>query len=287
MIPVFDLHCDTPLNIKKKNFNHIHPDDLKPSIFSGAIFAHFVYPKEKEPFDAGIKLVLSTVNYLKNKQKINIVYDLKQIDLKKTNIILGIEGGHIFDKYFSQFETLYELGVRVFTITWNNSNRLGYSAFDNDKKGLTKKGKEFIKILRNYDVMIDLSHTSTRTALDICKIAKNKIFASHSCIRTLNPFVRNIDDEVIKAIVSLGGIVAINFSKKHLGNYNVIDHINYLYENFGIDSIGIGSDFDGISDPVAECPIGYKKISQKLLKQCYTKKEIEKIFYKNFLRMLR
>ncbi|MGB9720447.1 MAG: dipeptidase [bacterium] len=287
MIPVFDLHCDTPIYIKKKKFNHIQPSDLKPSILVGAIFAHFIYPKEKQPFDAGIRLVLSTINYLKNKQKINIVYDLNKIDLNKTNIILGVEGGHIFDEDSFQFETLYELGVRIFTITWNNSNRFAHSAFDCDKKGLTKRGKKFIKFLRGYDVLIDLSHSSTKTALDVCEIAENPVFASHSCVRTLNPFIRNIDDHAIKAITSLKGIVAVNFSKKHLGNYKVIDHINYLYDNFGLDSIGIGSDFDGIDDPIGKCPSGYEHLFNILTDTGFTRKMSEKIFYKNFLNLLK
>lgn len=203
------------------------------------------------------------------------------------NIILGVEGGHIYDKTFSQFETFYELGARVFTITWNNSNRLAHSAFDNDKKGLTKIGKNFIKMLKDYEVLIDISHASTKTVLDICETAENKVFASHSCIRALNPFIRNIDSKAIKAIVSRGGVVGINFSKKHLGEWTVIDHLNYLYEKFGVNSMAIGSDFDGITDPILVCPAGYKKISQELLIEDYTKKEVEKIFYKNFLQMLR
>lgn len=230
---------------------------------------------------------MNTIHFLKKYPEINIVYDFKKIDVKKVNIILGVEGGHIFDKTFSQFETFYELGVRVFTITWNNSNRFAYSAFDNDKKGLTRMGKNFIKMLNDYEVLIDTSHASTRTVLDVCEITENRVFASHSCIRALNPFIRNIADEAIKAIVLRRGLVGINFSKKHLGKWNPIDHLNYLYERFGIESMGIGSDFDGITDPVIDCPAGYKKISQKLLKENYTKKEIEKIFYKNFLRLLK
>jgi membrane dipeptidase len=287
MIPVFDLHCDTPLNIKRKRFNHIKPNHLRPSIFSGIIFAHFIHPKEKEPFDAGVKFVLNTIHYLNDKQKVNIVYNFKKIHPEKTNVILGVEGGHIFDRNSIQFETLYELGVRVFTLTWNNSNQFAHSAFDNDKKGLTRKGREFIKFLKDYDILIDLSHASTRTVLEICEITDNMVFASHSCIRRLNPYVRNIDDQAIRAIVLRRGIVGINFSKKHLGEYSAIDHINYLYENYGIDSVGIGSDFDGITDPALNCPEGYKKIEMELKRNGFSDSKVEKIFYKNFLKILK
>ncbi|MEO0136158.1 MAG: membrane dipeptidase [candidate division WOR-3 bacterium] len=285
-IPVFDLHCDTPLNIKKKKFRHIRPSYLNPAVFCGAIFAHFVYPQVKEPFDLGLKLVLNTINYLRNKNEINILGSLNNFDIKRTNIILGVEGGHIFDKNFTQFETFYELGVRVFTITWNNSNQLAHAAFDDDKKGLTRKGREFVKMLRYYEVIIDLSHASTRTVLEVCEISENPVIASHSCMRKLNPFIRNIDDQAIRAIVKRGGIVGINFSQKHLGHYSVIDHLKYLCENFGVDSAGLGSDFDGITDPIWQCPEGYVEIANELWKSGYKKIAIEKIFYKNFLRLL-
>ncbi|MEO0094865.1 MAG: membrane dipeptidase [candidate division WOR-3 bacterium] len=286
-IPVFDLHCDTPLNIKKKKFNHLKPSHLNPAVFYGAIFAHFIYPKEKKPFDAGIKLILQTINYLRNRREINIVYTFKKILPSKMNIILGVEGGHIFDGEFTQFETLYELGVRVFTITWNNSNRFAHSAFDNDKKGLTRKGREFIKLLKDYEIIIDLSHASTRTVIEVCEICENPVIASHSCIRRLNPFIRNIDDRAIKEIVNRNGVIGINFSKKHLGTHNVVEHIDYLYKNFGIDSVGLGSDFDGITDPILKCPEGYIKIGNMLREKGYRENQIEKIFHRNFLRTLR
>ncbi len=286
-IPIFDLHCDTPLHIKKKKFKHLKLSHLNPKIFYGAIFAHFIHPKEKDPFDAGIKLVLNTVNYLKSRKEIKIIYELNKVDIKTTNIILGVEGGHIFDKNFAQFETFYEIGVRVFTITWNNSNRFAHSAFDDDKKGLTRMGKEFIKMLKHYDIIIDLSHSSTRTVVEVCGICENPVIASHSCIRKLNPFIRNIDDRAIREIVKRDGVIGINFSKKHLGAHNVVDHIQYLCENFGMDSAGLGSDFDGISDPVLKCPDGYRKIENMLREKGYKDKQIEKINYKNFLRILR
>ncbi len=286
MYPIFDLHCDTPLCIKKGKFNHLHPEDLKPSILFGSIFAHFVSPGSKEPFHNGVKLVLSTINYLQRMHSVSIVTNFDDLDMRKTNILLGIEGGHIFDGDLTQFETLYELGVRTYTLTWNNSNSFAHSAFDDDKKGLTKRGKDFLKILKSYDVIIDLSHASTRTVLEVCEITDNQVIASHSCARALNPFVRNIDSEAIKAITRRDGVVGVNFSRKHLGCYRVVDHIDFICENFGVDYCGVGSDFDGINDPICNCPAGYKMLLDDLFKRKYSKTHATKILFKNFLRIL-
>jgi membrane dipeptidase len=287
-LSVFDLHCDTPHNIDKNKFNHIDPAKLPHQSYLGAVFAHFIYPKVRYPFVDAVKLLSSTIAYINGKKKLHIVRSYQELDKNKVNIILGVEGGHIFDNTFKQVEALYDTGVRVFTLTWNNSNKLAHSALEADKKGLTKKGKEFIKKLKDYNIIIDLSHASTKTVLDVCDISENQIIASHSCARALNPsFLRNIDDRAINAIAEKGGVVGVNFSRYHLGDHSVVDHLNYLKDNFSLDIVAIGSDFDGINDAVIRDPSEIKKLVKELRKKGYKKAEISKIFNGNFLRILK
>lgn len=285
---VFDLHCDTPRNIIKGEFNHIRPDILHRDNYLGAVFAHFIEPKVKHPFVEAVKLLSSTIAYTKKKKAIQIIRSYKILNTRKLNLLLGVEGGHIFDNTFKQFEAFYDTGVRVFTLTWNNSNKLAHAALEADNKGLTKRGKQFIKEMANYNVIIDLSHASTKTVLDVCELCENQVIASHSCVRALNKtFFRNIADKAIKAIIEKGGLVGINFSNYHLGNHGIADHIDYLTENFGIDSVAIGSDFDGINDAVIKSPAGLKDLEKELLKRGYKKTDVEKIFSGNFLRLFK
>ncbi len=285
---VFDLHCDTPFNIARRKFHHIQPEKLLKQKYLGAVFAHFIKPRAKDPFMDAVNLLISTQTFLARKDNLTIMLNYRELDRKKVNILLGVEGGHAFDKSLKQVEILYGLGVRVLTITWNNSNRLAFSALDDDTKGLTSKGKEFIKELRNFDIIVDLSHASTRTVLDVCEFSRNPVIASHSCVRALNPtFLRNIDDRAIKAIAQRNGVVGINFSKYHLGKHTVCDHVDYLTSNFGLNVPAIGSDFDGINDPVYAGPQGLSDLEKELLQRKYKKTEIEKVFSKNFLRVCR
>jgi membrane dipeptidase len=285
---VFDLHCDTPYNIAERKFNHIIPSKLFQQGYTGAIFAHFVYPKAKLPFVDAVTMIASTGAYLHKRKTLQLARNYHTMDNSKANILLDVEGGHIFDAVFGQVEALHGLGVRVFTLTWNNSNRLACSALEADKKGLTKLGKEYIRKMRKYDIFLDMSHASTRTVLDVCEICENTVIASHSCVRKLNPsFLRNIDDRAIAAIHERGGVVGINFSKHHLGKYSVVEHIDYLCQNFGVSCAAIGSDFDGITDPVIRNPSGTRKLEKGLLKKGYGKSDISKIFSKNFLRLFK
>ncbi len=207
---------------------------------------------------------------------------------RRANILLGAEGGHIYDSTFQQVEALYKMGVRVFTLTWNNSNGLAHSALEHDRKGLTKKGRAYVRQLSNYDVLLDMSHASTRTVLDVCEKCDNQVIASHSCVRSLNPsFLRNIADPAIRAICGRGGVVGVNFSRHHLGKFSIVDHLDYLCEKYGVKYAAIGSDFDGINDPVIPGPGSIGRIERALLRKGYKEKDVRQIFSGNFLRVFK
>jgi len=67
----------------------------------------------------------------------------------------------------------------------------------------------------------------------------------------------------------------------------LIDHIDHVAKIAGIDHVGIGSDFDGISsspegmDSAADLP----KITQALMARGYSAKDVNKILGGNFLRV--
>lgn len=70
---------------------------------------------------------------------------------------------------------------------------------------------------------------------------------------------------------------------------DVADHIDHAVKIAGIDHVGIGSDFDGISGP----PNGLDDVSKMpaliaaLLNRGYAKRDLKKILGENFLRVIR
>ena len=285
---VFDLHCDTPFYLEKGRTMHVAPARLFAQGYLGAVFAHFIYPKARHHFADAVRMIGSTLGRLARTADLHAVRCHRDLVEDRVNILLGVEGGHIFDTTFRQVEALYSLGVRVFTLTWNNSNRLAHSALDSDKKGLTRAGRSYIRMLRPYRVILDMSHASTRTVLDVCATAENPVIASHSCVRAFNPsFRRNISDPAIRAICERGGVVGVNVSKYHLGRGGIVDHIDYLCQNFDVRCAGIGTDFDGINDPVILGPGSIGRVARALRAKGYSTKDLEQIFSGNFLRVLR
>lgn len=69
----------------------------------------------------------------------------------------------------------------------------------------------------------------------------------------------------------------------------LLDHVDYIVKLIGVDHVGIGSDFDGISsspqglDDVASLP----NITKALVERGYNKKDIEKILGGNFIRVFK
>jgi len=69
---------------------------------------------------------------------------------------------------------------------------------------------------------------------------------------------------------------------------DAVNHIDHVVQVIGIDHVGIGTDFDGGGGiegcrSVAEM----KNITVELLRRGYSKKDIEKIWSGNFMRVLR
>lgn len=69
----------------------------------------------------------------------------------------------------------------------------------------------------------------------------------------------------------------------------LMDHLDHIVRLVGVDHVGLGSDFDGITstprglDDVSSFPL----ITQALRKRGYNKKEIKKILGENFIRVFR
>jgi hypothetical protein len=80
---------------------------------------------------------------------------------------------------------------------------------------------------------------------------------------------------------------AAQFPRPPLGS--LIDHIDHVAKVAGIDHVGLGSDFDGVTslpdgiDSVADLP----KITQALYQRGYTREQILKILGGNFMRVMR
>ena len=65
----------------------------------------------------------------------------------------------------------------------------------------------------------------------------------------------------------------------------MVEHIRHIVNVGGIDCIGLGSDFDGIGNKLEIGDASGMQMLYEALKKYYCEADIEKIFYKNVLRV--
>ena len=77
--------------------------------------------------------------------------------------------------------------------------------------GLSPLGKDVVREMQRLGMLVDLSHVSEKTMLDVLEIAVAPVMVSHSNAFAINHHPRNVTDRVLDAIRSNGGIVMVNF----------------------------------------------------------------------------
>ena len=146
-------------------------------------------------------------------------------------------------------------------------------------------------------MLVDVSHLSDGGFYDVASLCKKPFIASHSNARALSPHPRNLTDDMLRVLGEKGGVTGINFFGAFL-NEDVTDyrstvdqmvrHARYIVNKAGLESLGFGSDFDGISGE--QELTGCQKMPlllDGLKKAGFHENEIEQITHKNLLRVMK
>lgn len=320
---VVDMHCDTILKLYDdlhhgkedsllENDGHIDLKKMQKGNYLLQNFAMFVdLSKNPQPFLKANQLINYYYHEIeKYPELIKPVFCYQDIiDHQQAGImssLLTLEEGAVVENDLSLLEHYYRLGVRMITLTWNHVNGIGYpnlsniSCYEdmfkiNDHDGLTPFGLQYIKEMERLGIIIDVSHLSDAGFYDVYHHTTKPFVASHSNTRQVCGVARNMSDDMILKLASRGGVMGINFCSDflttegtHQTSYikDMVQHILYIKNLAGIDCIGLGSDFDGIGSKLEmKDASGYQMLYSALIEAGLSIEEIEKIFYKNVLRV--
>lgn len=217
--------------------------------------------------------------------------------------MIGVEGGHSIQNSLQVLRMLHEKGARYMTLTHSKTLAWADSATDVAKNnGLSRFGKEVVREMNRIGMLVDLSHVSVKCMTDALAISKAPVIFSHSSAKAINNHDRNVPDEVLKLTANNGGVVMVNFmsgfvvpdeelnqNRSARGDHKTVcDHLEHIIKVAGIDHVGIGSDYDGVSSlPVGLDDVSYyPNITQEMINRGYDKSQIHKILGGNVFRAL-
>src|SRR5918994_3431047 len=218
--------------------------------------------------------------------------------------ILHFEGAENLGPDAGALEGLYETGLRSLGLVWSRPNAYAHGvpfrfpASPDTGPGLTGAGKQLVRECNRLGVLIDLSHLNERGFWDVAGSSEAPLVATHSNAHALCPATRNLSDRQLAAIRDSDGMVGVNFAVAFLREDGSDDedtpldtlarHVDYLVEHVGLERVGFGSDFDGAKVPR---DLGDASDLQKLLavlrERGYDDAVLEKLAYRNWLRVLR
>lgn len=225
--------------------------------------------------------------------------------------MLTIEEGAVCRDDLAILRDFYRLGVRMMTLTWNHQNGLGspnitpdynedtWPVKDPGAPGLTETGREFVAEMERLHMIVDVAHLSDAGIRDLLAIATRPFAASHSNARACCPHLRNLPDELLRAMGEKGCLIGLNYcpaflddtpDRKHcVGSVaQMARHAKYILNLAGEDALALGSDFDGIGGELEitgaqDLPL----LAEGLVNEGIPARVVEKIFYKNARRFFR
>lgn len=318
---LIDMHCDTiyelqnhPKQTLLENQLAIDVEKLRRGEYLLQNFAMFVYNGgEEDPYETCLSLYDCFKEQMKLAEK-----EIRQIttveEIKKNHkegllsAMLTIEEGAVCRGSTDLLQEFYEKGVRMMTLTWNFENEIGFpnciidqngkrKPFENRSQGLKEAGFEMIEAMESMGMIVDVSHLSDAGFMDVASKLKVPFVASHSNCREICPHPRNLTDEMLHILGEKGGVAGLNLygafvnpllsqGQEDCRIADLLKHAHHMADAGGIESVALGTDFDGFE---GECEwktaADLKNLPEYLHQSGFSWEEVDKITYKNVMRV--
>jgi len=166
-----------------------------------------------------------------------------------TGIILGFQNASPIENNLDRLMVFHRLGVRIIQITYHEANLLGSGCFERHDYGLTNFGVDAVKEMNRLGILIDLSHVGSQTTMETIEMSEKPVSVTHANLKSHLDMPRNKDFDAIKLMTERGGVIGATCINsmlregKKATKEDYIDVIDDMVEKFGIDHVGIGTDF--------------------------------------------
>lgn len=314
----FDSHSDILVDVTNKRMkgernilkNH-HIERLRKGNVNGTILAVWIDPPfENQPTKRMLEILGAACEEFEDMKDVaDLAYNAEDIiniqNSGRLAIVLGMEGLSGLKGNVSTLSMLYRLGVRHGMLTWNEENEFATGVLSPNKdRGVTELGIRALNKMEELGILVDTSHANEKTFWDVYENTTKPFIASHSNAYSICNAARNLKDDQIKAIAERRGVIGMNAWPEFIHAYNpsvekLADHIDYIANLVGIDYINFGFDFCDFLDSDAmsfssssvnaakdiEDASKVPNLINVLVKRGYKNEDIEKIAYKNIMRV--
>jgi membrane dipeptidase len=309
MVPIFDAHCDVLSKLWElpeldfyradERLHVSYPEMVKGNV---GIQVMACYVPKYVPYGRRFQAVLEMLDVFYERVasgKIRAIRSRADLDAcvlkEEKGAILFVEGAHALEESFVQLRTWHRLGVRGMTLTWNYSNAVASGCHEPHPGGLTSFGRTVVEEMNRLGMIIDVSHVAEPGFWDTLELSKMPVIASHSNVKRLCDHPRNLTDDQIKALIANGGVMGLTFvdffvtaEKRTVWIDDLLRHLDHVCALGGVDHVGFGSDFDGITETFVDLTRAgdYHNLVEALLKR-YKEADVKKFVRENWLRVFR
>jgi len=199
--------------------------------------------------------------------------------------ILGIEGAHATEFKVENVKTLFKAGFRSMGLAHYSDTEFAGSSSGMVKHGLTNKGKALIKKMNAIGMIVDVAHLSNQGIEDVLNMTDRPVYSSHTGVYATCAKSRNLPDPMIKKIAQREGVIGIGFFAGAIcGNAleDTVRAIKHVRDLVGSEYVALGSGWDVA--PLAILPTGLPDLTEALLEQGFSEKEVRDVMGRNIVR---
>lgn len=202
----------------------------------------------------GLEFPLRKINERPDKYKIvRTAQDIRDAKAEgKLGFYFTHQGTNQFEGNSERVAVFRQLAYGYCLLVYNTRNAVGGGCAEDEDPGLSAYGRRLIEAYNRYGMIVDVTHTGDRTALDACEFSTKPVIASHSGAKGVFGSFRNLTDELIIAIAATGGVTSIFSTGAYVDPTNppvvgpeiLFQHIDYMVQLVGnADHVGYGSDW--------------------------------------------
>ena len=175
--------------------------------------------------------------------------DVRKADEEgRTAIFFGFQNCSPIEDNIGLVEVCHQLGVRFMQLSYNNQSLLAAGCYEVDDPGITRMGHQVIKEMNRVGLVVDMSHSASRSTLEAIDISERPIAITHANPSNWHDALRNKSDEVLKSLAESGGMLGFSMYPHHLKDKSdcqledFCSMIARTADMMGVERIGFGSD---------------------------------------------